>query len=194
MTEAVQRERFPRRPSLVDYSQRCLWFPTNARSDVRWLREFIHQTQRELSLEESAMAMNAVALLRDFGFVHLPVKRPPFKDEFRLANERTLAKGLVGLVGPEGTTPRFELGVRNGIGGDDGAIWSDIDLQFASPDDGLHFWAPVRGVPLEIGQIRYRTTVERLVAWGGLARWPYGRDVLTIAVRRPGIRSHGAAL
>lgn len=59
------------------------------------------------------------------------------------------------------------------------------DVDFVSLDAvASAFKAPIEGLPLEVGQTHIKTTLRHLLESGGVARWPYGDDHVTLLVLR----------
>lgn len=84
---------------------------------------------------------------------------------------------LGGLASP------FTAWCAGGTGDDDGRLELDQPVQVEhemQDDERLVVLYPPSGVPLEIGHTEPETTIFHLRRDGGVARWPYGHDRITL--------------
>jgi hypothetical protein len=100
---------------------------------------------------------------------------------------------------------QFQVDLMCGLADSDGHLgWKgDItlslyacNLEAASCDSRCIHGKVVVGpqnVPLEVGFTEYSTTMGHLLLEGGVARWPYGQNMITLLVANPAWRARCAS-
>ncbi|MGH2868103.1 MAG: hypothetical protein ACRDNK_11130 [Solirubrobacteraceae bacterium] len=149
----------------------------NSRASVSALDDVVSQpwSRRRRDWYDAA-AIVEVAEQLQIGFwaiASVPLGAEPGKDRDELANQTKLDK----LKTP------YSAWCATGVGDDDGGLEWDAPIRIRHvmhEEEPLVLEYPASGVPLEIGHTEPETTIFHLRRDGGVARWPYRDQNVTL--------------